>query len=318
MNEYNKCEVCGEKCLLRFCSEKCYVKYKNIFIEKELNKPKPKRERKVKPPNPKHKKDCVICGKKCREKYCSVKCKRKGWKKSEYYKKNKCTECGKPCIGDTLCRRCYLKFITNKDADCCLQCCRVLHTYVPKDKERRYFFCSDECKKTYNLQYHDFFYGDNVNEIYHVMGMLFYYGWIYDFNKNEIHLNTRYESEIKYIVQTIKIADLNTIEEETVPVIISEKWLNYLYDVGFSHSTTAHTFPIINKEFVKYFINGYINRRNTKIIDNGEYNLIIIKGASYDLIRGITDFTEGELNYEISLFTCTFKDYEKFYTVKDK
>ena len=316
MYEYNKCEMCGEPCLIRFCSEKCYIEYKNKFLPKEEPAKKQRKPpRKKLPFNPSHKNNCVICKRKCLRKYCCVECKRKGWKKSEYYKKNKCDICGKKCIGNNLCRKCYFKYITNREPNCCLHCDKVLHEYIPIKGERREYFCSDECKKLHTAHYHDFFEGDNVEEIYYVLGVLFYYGFIYDYGKHEIHICAYQKKEINFILDTIQLSDMNKVDEKLIPVIVSEKWVNYLFDIGFSDAVAKHTFPTINYEFIKFFINGYINKKNTKIVKFDDYNLITIKSESYELMRGITDYTSGVFSYYKTLFVCEFKDYDKYYQI---
>jgi hypothetical protein len=261
------------------------------------------------------------CGKPCKQKYCSRLCNNRAWKKSKKFLKRKCIICKEPCR-NKYCSQDCANSKKKEYKEICLTCGKEF-TYNKISYKLRggMKYCSPKCASSTYYFDEDFFTSSaNVETAYEILGFVFGYGVIDDYSRFQIVINADKQLLQNFVAMTktsypIKEIPIRGSNDKKYRLIFrSQKILNYLYDVGFTHSLVKHEFPCILDEYKKYFIKGFLNSPNCCVYEKENYNLVVILTKSYHIFRTIADFTNGDIITKNLQYCCVFKDYDKFYT----
>ena len=179
-------------------------------------------------------------------------------------------------------------------------------------------YCSYKCAASvYTFDDKFFFKNTDIPTVYETLGFLFSNGNIMSYVDNKIDINSTKRLLDKFIEITHTTYPIKTVkvkQKQTFRLTIRSKVvLNYLYDIGLSHTASNHYFPTILDEYKKFFIKGYINSPNCFIYRKQDHNLVIIVSKSYHIIRTIAEVTGGDMVTKKLEFCCAFKDYDRYY-----
>ncbi len=263
----------------------------------------------------------IICGKPCRNKYCSRRCNNRAWKKSKTFLNKKCKECKKPCSNKYCSRKCAAKSMTNERKEICLTCGgEFTYNNIGYKKRGGAKYCSLKCSAS-NYFFNDFFFKrpNDVESTYEILGFVFSNGVIDDYSRFEITLNAD-----KILLQNFAIVAKTTYPIKEIPIrgktekiyrmtFRNQETINYLHSIGFTHNLSIHEFPCILPEYRKYFIRGFLNSPNCCVFEKDDHNMIVVVSKSYHIIRTISDIMGVEIITKKLEYCCVFKDYTKFY-----
>lgn len=266
------------------------------------------------------------CGKPCKNKYCSKLCRNRVWKKSKTFLKKKCKGivngevCKKPCRNKYCSRSCAA---SNKKEykENCLTCGREFtYTNIYTKKRGGSKYCSWKCAASkYYFDENFFKRTTDVESTYEILGFVFGYGVIHDYERFEIVFNAD-----KILLENFIATTKTSYPIKEIPIrgksdkkyrltIRSQITIDYLHSIGFTHNIALHDFPCILPEYKKYFIRGFLNSPNCCVYEKDDYNLVVVITKSYHVMRMIADFTGGEMLTKNLDYCCVFKDYDKFY-----
>lgn len=265
---------------------------------------------------------CVECKvNTCKRKYCSKLCRNRAWKKSKKFLKKKCKICKKPCRNKFCSRECEAESKRKIYKENCLTCGKEFIIRNINDKKRGGGkYCSWKCaSSTYYFDENFFKRSSDVEITYEILGFVFGYGVIHDYERFEIVFNADKLLLENFITITktsypVKVIPVRGKPEKKYRLIIRSKAvIDYLHDIGFTHNISKHEFPCILPEYKKYFLKGFLNSPNCCVYEKKDHNLVVVLTKSYHIIRTIADFTGGEILSKNLDYCCVFKDYDKFY-----
>ena len=248
---------------------------------------------------------CAICGNPSERMYCSRKCANEAWKKSpnHYSNKPKLPKKKKPKL-TAICQNvhCGKEFIVDRPA------------YLKRGQMK---FCSHACSERKFIVNEDFFtHHPNHDEIYNVLGFIFACGKILSWGINEIQIHSTKKklewfkkvTNCTYPINPAKaIKDIKKVVLWKIK-INSQKWSEYLGDLGLSVAYPKHEFPCMLPEYRKWFVEGYIQ---TPYRSKKTETDIILEIESPGLAKGIKEVTNGELVTSNYGYTITLKDWVK-------
>jgi len=267
-------------------------------------------------------KECIVCGKPCKVKYCSKLCNNRAWKKSKTFLKKKCKVCKKPCRNKFCSHKCEGVANTKIYKENCLTCGKEFtYNKIFAKKRGGMIYCSYECASRIYLFDEEFFLKDTDVELrYVIMGFVFANGYISDYERHRITINGSKEQLQDFVTITkttypIKEVPIRNSNEKTYRITFTSKpILDYLHDIGFSHHLSKHTFPIILDEYKKHFIKGFINSPNCCVYKKRDHNLVILLTKSYNIMQLISDITNSDTITKNLEYCVVIKDYNNFYT----
>lgn len=185
-------------------------------------------------------------------------------------------------------------------------------------------------KIIYKINNNFFTHHKNIVEIYETIGFLFSTALIFNpsakedtYNKNwswyDINIicidrepleNFNKIIKCKYPINPTSDPIIGASSNRFRIVINNYTWRDYLEYIGLGMTSQEHTYPIILPKYIPIFIKGYItNRELYEKYEKEDHVVHVIKGKSYSLIRGITDFLGGEFITNKLHYCCIFKDY---------